>query len=84
MPIEFKCFAHNFLKLNEFEETDSLAQLNSKIEKNLQILSQVYSINISQIKLSEYNTDTAILPHRLISYYSNLKSTLSFFVDVLN
>jgi len=79
MPIELKSFAHKFLKLQEFTEADSLTQLASKIDENLQILSHLYNIDISKIQI----TDTTILPYKIISFYSKLKTSLSFFVDVL-
>ena len=85
IPIELKIFQNKFLKLENLNENDSYETLLNKINKNINILQELFSFNNNNnynINENKNNNENKII--KLFKYYKNLKDFVEAFVNNIN
>ena len=77
MPIKCKIFQHKYLKLQKFDNDDSLEVIINKINGNIEMLKELYDFD-KQIKSSKKSKSES-MAYQLFNYYDNLKNYVTSF-----
>ena len=70
MPIKCKIFQHKFLKLQKFENEDSINIIINKINCNIDMLKELYDFD-KQLIIKKNKSES--ITQQLFIYYNNLK-----------
>ena len=77
MLIKCKLFQNKFLKLQKFENDDSIETVINKINENIEMLKELYDFD-KQIKSSKKSKSES-MAYQLFNYYDNLKNYVTSF-----
>ncbi len=80
IPIKCKIFQNKYLKLKKFELNDSIFDINSKINENLEMLKELYDFEMPLKNLKKKKNDS--MAFQLYSYYYNLKNYIDSFKNI--
>ena len=80
MPIKCKLFQNKFLKLQKFENDDSIEKFINKINENIEMLKELYDFEIPFKQLTNKKSESMAL--QLYNYYYNLKNYLVSFKKI--
>ena len=80
MPIKCKLFQNKFLKLQKFENDDSIEKFINKINENIEMLKELYDFEIPFKQLTNKKSESMAL--QLYNYYYNLKNYLVSFKEI--
>jgi len=84
IPIELKIFQNKFLKLENLNENDSYEILLNKINKNINILQELFSFNNNNNNINENKNNNENKIIKLFKFYKNLKDFVEAFVNNIN
>ena len=79
MPIKCKIFQHKFLKLQKFENEDSINVIINKINCNIDILKELYDFD-KQLIIKKNKSES--IAQQLFIYYNNLKDYVISFKTI--
>jgi hypothetical protein len=82
IPIKCKIFQNKYLKLKKFELNDSIFDINSKINENLEMLKELYDFEMPLKNLKKKKNDS--MAFQLYSYYYNLKNYIDSFKNIFD
>ena len=79
MPIKCKIFQHKFLKLQKFENEDSINIIINKINYNIDMLKELYDFD-KQLIIKKNKSES--IAQQLFIYYNNLKDYVISFKTI--
>ena len=79
MPIKCKIFQHKFLKLQKFENEDSINVIINKINCNIDMLKELYDFD-KQLIIKKNKSES--IAQQLFIYYNNLKDYVISFKTI--
>jgi hypothetical protein len=79
MPIKCKIFQHKFLKLQKFENEDSINIIINKINCNIDMLKELYDFD-KQLIIKKNKSES--IAQQLFIYYNNLKDYVISFKTI--
>ena len=83
-PVKFKTFQNKFLKLEDIKEDDSIAVIKNKINNNLEIIIELYDIDINKNEKDNNSNKKNSISNNLYMFYKNLKSFIEQYELIYN
>jgi len=89
MPIKCKLFAEKYLKLENFDDSDSYNVILNKIEKNISSLKELYNFNEDEnnnnnIVIGKIKIESEIKAYQLFNYFLSLKEIIKIIINLTN
>ena len=83
-PIKIKSFQNKFLKMSSLDADDSIEVIKNKIDMNLNIIIELYGIEINNIPKIDFCNNKKSMAYQLYDYYKNIKSLVNKFETIYN
>ena len=83
-PIRIKSFQNKFLKMKSLEADDSIEVIKNKIDINLNIIMELYGIEVNNIPNLDFCNNKKSIAYQLYDYYKEVKSLVNRFEKIYN
>ena len=83
-PIRIKSFQNKFLKMKSLEADDSIEVIKNKIDMNLNIIIELYGIEVNNIPNLDFCNNKKSIAYQLYDYYKEVKSLVNRFEKIYN
>ena len=83
-PIRIKSFQNKFLKMKSLEVDDSIEVIKNKIDMNLNIIIELYGIEVNNIPNLDFCNNKKSIAYQLYDYYKEVKSLVNKFETIYN
>ena len=84
IPSEIKNFKNKFLKIDEIKKDDSISIIKNKITRNLEVIKDLYDIDIKPIKVENNSLKIVSKGNNIYNFYKDLKSYVEQYEFIYN